>query len=111
MAILAAKAGFPPVTQTRIVFDPSLVPQTLANDLAPGHWEEVAVAILFDDGQAFAWGAESYSAGGRRVDWSLERGDYEVSVRVASSGIQKVFRFRLDNLAIDFSRFRLEPLP
>jgi hypothetical protein len=86
---------------------PEVVPQTLTNDLTPGKWEEVAVAVLFADGQAYAWGAESYSAGGRREDWKLERGEYEVAISVESSGISKTFEFRLDNFAADFSRFRL----
>jgi hypothetical protein len=67
----------------------------------------VAVAILFQDGEAFAWGAESYAEGGRRRDWKLERGEYDVAIRVESSGIRRTFRFKLDNLAADFSRFGL----
>ncbi len=105
----AVMAGTPEVHQNVIVrYEPSMVPQSLTNDLAPGRWEEVAVAILFDDGEAFAWGAESYAAGGRRTDWRLDRGEYNVAIRVESSGLRKTLRFKLDNLAADFSRFGLK---
>jgi hypothetical protein len=105
MAILAAEAGQVMPVQTQLVYDQSMVPQTLTNDLGPGRWEEVAVAILFDDGAAFVWGAESYAEGGRRAEWQLDRGEYDVALRVESSGIRKTFTFKLDNLAADFSRF------
>jgi len=107
VALVAAKSG--QSMPARVVYDPALVPQSLTIDLAPGRWEEVAVAILFADGQAFAWGAESYAEGGRRSDWKLDRGEYEVAIRIESSGIRKTFKFRLDNLAADFSRFGLKP--
>lgn len=97
-------------TTVKWTFEPSLVPQTLAQDLAPGHWEEVAVAILLQTGPAFGWGAESYAHGGQNPAWKLDRGEYEVTVRVDSSGISKERTFRLDNLAVDFGRFRLTPL-
>jgi hypothetical protein len=45
-------------TPVKWVFEPAFVPQTLVQDLAPRHWEEVAVAILFQDGPAFGWGAD-----------------------------------------------------
>jgi hypothetical protein len=68
-------------------FDPQMVPQTLTlNVPASARWEEVAVAILLADGEAYAWAAESYAyAGWRNPRWLLDRGVYDVTVRPAAS--------------------------
>jgi len=96
------------VTQLVGVYVPENVPQTKTLDLAPGRWEEVAVAILRDDGEAFAFGAESYAHNEwRNPAWKLDRGVYVVTVRVEASGLSASGQFRLDNLAADFNRFRL----
>jgi hypothetical protein len=89
---------------------PGDVPQTKTLDLAPGQWEEVAVAIQRQDGTASAFGAESYAAPDwRYLGWDLKQGVYDVTVRVESSGISASRRFKLDNLKPDFARFRLTP--
>jgi hypothetical protein len=89
-------------------YTPEAVPRTKVHDLAPGRWEEIAVAVLRDDGEAYAFGAESYGwPEWRRGEWKLERGEYEVTVRIESAGPTMTKRLRLDNLTTDFSRFRL----
>jgi hypothetical protein len=99
------------VGQVRFNFDLSMVPATLRQDLAPGRWEEIAVAILHQGGDAYGWGAMSYAfAGGNNPDWRLDRGVYEVTVRAQSSGISEAARFKLDNLSADFARFKLTPI-
>ncbi len=89
--------------------DPALVPQTLVLDLpASGRWEEVAVAVLKADGEAYAWGAESYLfSGWRNPVWRLQRGTYDVTVRLEASGATTASCFKLDNLTTDFARFEL----
>ncbi len=92
------------------VFDPALVQPSLRLDLAPGTWEEVAVAILRDDGEAFAFTAESYRFPyWGNPEWALERGQYDVTIRVESGGITATAEYTLDNLAADFAHFRLSP--
>jgi hypothetical protein len=90
-------------------FDLALVPDTRRMDVAPNeHGEEIAVAILRDDGKAYAWGAESYAyPGWENPEWSLPRGEYEVLVRVEAAGIGVTQRFKLDNTTSDFARFDL----
>ncbi len=110
IAVVAAKSGqqAPPIT--RVVYDLTLVPATLTLDLAPGKWEEVAVAILHDGGDAYAFGAESYGYGPPPFSnpaWKLDRAEYDVTVTVQSSGVSATRTFKLDNLAADFSRFKL----
>lgn len=95
-----------PIIELR--YKPDAVPRTKVHDLAPGRWEEVAVAVLRDDGEAYAFGAESYAyPEWRRPEWKLERGEYDVTVRIESAGPSATRQFRLDNLAPDFNRFRL----
>lgn len=92
-------------------YTPEALPRTNVHDLTPGRWEEVAVAVLRDDGEAYAFGAESYAfPEWRRPEWKLERGEYEVTLRIESAGPSATKRFRLDNLTADFNRFRLRNL-
>lgn len=97
--------------QTLIVqYDPTMVPDTQVVDLAPGHWEEVAVAILHARSDAYAFGAESYQHGNPPFSnpaWKLDRAEYQVTVTVQSSGVSATRTLKLDNLAADFSRFKL----
>lgn len=93
-------------------FDAQLVPQTLTFDLpAASRWEEIAIAVLHRDGEAHAFGAESYAFGPlwKNPDWKLERGVYDVAVRLEASGVSKTKHFKLDNLAADFARFKTAP--
>jgi hypothetical protein len=93
-------------------YDPTMVPATLRFDVPAGEGgQEVAVAVLRDDGTAHAWGAESYAfPAWKNPNWALERQVYEVTVKVRASGIATSRRFVLDNLAPDFARFsRLQP--
>jgi hypothetical protein len=84
-----------------------LIPASQVYDLpAGGRWEEVAVAVL-RDGEAHGWGAESYAYNWRHPDWKLERGAYDVEVRVEWQGRSKVERFRLEYLSGDLLSFRL----
>jgi hypothetical protein len=93
-------------------YDPTMVPGTLRFDVpATEAGQEVALAVLREDGTAHAWGAESYAyPAWKNPNWALERRRYEVTVKVRASGISTSARFILDNLASDFARFsRLEP--
>lgn len=84
-----------------------LLPDTYEYDLlAGGRWEEVAVAVLLDDG-AFAWGAESYFHNWRNPDWKLDRGEYDVAVTVEHSGGRDTESFTLRYLSDDHDEFRL----
>jgi hypothetical protein len=78
-------------------------------DVAPnGHGEEVAVAVLKVDGKAFAWGAESYAyPGWENPEWSLLRGEYEVTIRAEAAGVNATKRFKLNNTLGDFAKFDL----
>lgn len=110
MAVLAAKSGQQAPVATRVVFDPTLVPSTTVVDLAPGQWDEVAVAILHEGGDAYAFGAQSYAFGPppfSNPEWKLDRGEWEVTLTVRSSGVTATKTFKLDNLSADFSRFKL----
>ena len=105
--IVTGPSGQPTV---RWKFLPEQVPNSRTLDLAPGRWEEVAVAIQRQDGTASAFAAESYAhSDWRHQGWDLPRGVYDVTVRVASSGVSRARDFMLDNLAADFNRFRLTP--
>ena len=102
--------------QSRVImvaqYDPTMLPQTLRFDVpSTQDGQEIAIAVLRDDGTAHAWGAESYAfPGWKNPVWELDRQVYEVTVRAQASGISKSRRFRLDNLAPDFARFsRVEP--
>lgn len=91
--------------------DPTLVPASQVYDLpAGGRWEEVAVAVL-RDGQVHGWGAESYFYDWRNPDWRLDRGVYDVDVRVEWQGKSKTGRFRLEYLSDDLPSFRLTDPP
>ncbi len=106
-----ASASSSGAAQAQWVFDPSMIPQTLTLDLAPGRWEQLAVSVLRHGGDAYAWGAESYAYPSvASPAWKLERGAYEVTVRVESSGIVATRVFKLDSLGGDFARFRFTPL-
>jgi hypothetical protein len=88
-------------------YDQTMVPQTLRFDVpAADVGQEVAIAMLRQDGTAHAWGAESYAfPEWKNPVWQLQRQVYEVTVGVQASGISKSRRFLLDNLAPDFARF------
>lgn len=90
---------------------PDLIPESQVYDLvAGGRWEEVAVAVL-RDGEAYAWGAESYGfPNWRNPEWKLERGEYDVTVSAAASGKTWTRRFRLSYLSNRMNEFRLSPL-
>lgn len=114
----ATPDSFPPAHGTRPgpplqigILDPTLIPASQVYDLpSGGRWEEVAVAVL-RDGEAHGWGAESYRFNWRNPDWRLERGVYDVEVRVDWQGKSKARRFRLEYLSDDLPSFRLnEPL-
>lgn len=84
-----------------------LIPDSYVFDLpAGGRWEEVAVAVL-REGEAFAWGAESYLHGWRHPDWGLDRGEYEVTVIVEHPAGRAAEAFRLRYLSNSFVEFRL----
>jgi len=88
-------------------FLPELIPPSQVYDLpAGGRWEEVAVAVLMG-GEAYGWGAESYRFDWRHPDWRLDRGVYDVEVRVDWQGRSKARRFRLEYLSNDPQPFRL----
>jgi len=88
-------------------YDPTMVPQTLRFDVpAAKVGQEVAIAVLRNDGTAHAWGAESYAfPNWKNPAWELKRQVYEVTVSAQASGISTSRRFQLDNLAYDFRRF------
>jgi hypothetical protein len=73
--------------------------------------EEVAVAVLIQGDEAFAWGTESYAYNGwRKPEWELGHGTYRVEVRVEGSSVSRSAAFKLEYLNEDFARFRLIPL-
>jgi len=88
-------------------YDPSLDPRE--NDVrAADAGEEVAVAILTDEG-AFAWGTESYNYDGwAKPEWELKHGTYKVVVAVEGSSVSKRAEFKLEYLDEDFGKFRLQ---
>lgn len=90
-------------------YDPTLVPDTRRFDVPPsGIGQEVAVAIIRADNNAFIFGAESYAHPMfGNPQWQLGRQIYDVEVIAESSGIRAVGRFRLDNRAASYASFRL----
>lgn len=101
--------GAPPGPPIMIgILDPALIPQSHVYDLpAGGRWEEVAVAVL-RDGEAYGWGGESYRyPNWRNPNWHLQRGVYDVEVRVEWQGRSTARRFRLEYLSDDPGAFRL----
>ena len=98
---------------------PELVPQSLTYDLQPnGRWEEVAIAVL-RDGDAYAWGAESYNHNWANPEWKLQKGQYDVTVHLQHSAGEERKDFVLRYLSDDFNDFnvteegeaRADPLP
>ena len=89
-------------------FDPGAVSHTMTYDLPAGdRWEELAIAILHQEGDAYGFGANSYQfALWRNPTWQLPRGVYTVTIKLDASGVSKTERFKLDNLKTDFARFR-----
>ena len=77
-------------------------------DLPAGdRWEEIAIAILLQEGDAYGFGANSYQFPlWRNPTWQLPRGVYTVTIKLDASGVSKTERFKLDNLKTDFARFR-----
>jgi hypothetical protein len=100
--------GAPPGPPLQIgILDPTLIPASQVYDLpSGGRWEEVAVAVL-RDGEAHGWGADSYRFNWGNPDWRLERGVYDVEVRVDWLGKSKTRWFRLEYLSDDLPSFRL----
>jgi hypothetical protein len=88
-------------------FDPTILPQTVRFDVpSTQDGQEVAIAVLRQDGTAHAWGAESYAfPEWKNPAWELKGQIYEVTVSARASGISKSRRFHLDNLVPDFARF------
>lgn len=93
------------------MFDPSLVPPSYQLDVSPGDTsQEIAVAVLRSDGEAYGFTAESYQyPEWRNPAWKLEKGQYEVTVMAEASGSRAVRAFRLDHLAGSFADFYLSP--
>ena len=89
-------------------YDPEAVPSTLILDLpASNRWEEIAIAIIHQDGDAYGFGARSYAHQlWRNPAWKLDRGVYSVTVHIEASSVSKTETFKLDNLKADFARFR-----
>jgi hypothetical protein len=74
--------------------------------------EEVAVAILRSDGQAFAFGAEAYGySGWAHPEWELPRATYDVRVTAIASGTRVSRDFQLPVLSADFAQFTLRSIP
>jgi hypothetical protein len=95
------------------VYDPALSAASLRQDISAGEdGEEIAVAILKEDGSAYAWGAESYRfEGWANPAWKLEdQTEYEVTIRVEGSGVGLERRFRLPFLSDDFAEFTVTPV-
>lgn len=91
-------------------YDPSKVERSKWLDLPPSQaGQEVAVAILRDDGRAFAFSAYSYDAdrfGVKDLELSA-RGVYEVRVKVSSGGLSKRAVYLLNNQSASFELFQL----
>jgi hypothetical protein len=100
----------PAPTQIQFVesFDLGMAMSARRLNVSPGHdGEEVAVAVLKDDGKAYAWGAESYAyPGWAHPEWELQRGEYELTVRVTAAGVETERPFLLPFLSNDFARFK-----
>lgn len=97
--------------QVMSFYDPGIDPPRLT--VPPSHaGEEIAVAVLRDDGTAYAWGTESYAyAEWRKPEWQLVVGTtYAVTVRVEGSGVTETKRFTLAFLSSNFQEFDLEPV-
>ncbi len=88
-------------------FDLAAVSSTLTYDVPAGdRWEEIAIAILHHEGDAYGFGANSYQYPlWRNPTWQLDRGVYTVTVKLDASSVSKTRKFKLDNLKPDFSRF------
>ena len=115
----AISAGMPvsgvpagnPATQgaARVIYDPSLDSQD--QDVAVSvEGEEVAVAILRYDGEAYAFSNGSYAHElfGNPA-WLLPRGTYRIDVRVQGSNTGEYLRsFKLEFLSSNFADFKLQ---
>lgn len=104
----APGAVFPGGVETIPVFDVAKAMQSRLNSIAPGgDGSEVAVAVLRADGTAHAWGPESYEYDDwRKPEWELDRGDYELRVRVTAGGAEASKTLRVTFLSDDFAAFR-----
>jgi hypothetical protein len=93
-------------------FDPAAVPNTLTYDVPAGdRWEEIAIAILHQEGDAYGFGANSYQyPQWRNPLWQLDRRVYTVTVKLDASSVSKTQRFKLDYLKPDFARFKTSDL-
>lgn len=99
--------------QIHVAYDPAKATESTRLDLAPSDdGEEVAVAILKQNGAAFAWSPDSYAYPGfEHPQLVLQRGEYEVTVQAQAGGVSTSARFRLQYLSGDFARFRLQSEP
>ena len=76
---------------------------------ASSRWEEIAIAIVHQDGGAYGFGARSYEHPEWRNPTGVGSRRHTVTVRLEASGVRKTKRFKLDNLKVDFARFRTNP--
>ncbi|HVP75824.1 MAG TPA: hypothetical protein VMS63_07365 [Gaiellaceae bacterium] len=100
-----------PLIQLIPAFDPAMAQASRRMDVAAAdRGEQVAIAVLRHDGTAFAWGAESYAfPGWQNPDWQLDRGTYDVTVRVRGSGVEVAKAFELPFLSGNFAAFVMRP--
>jgi hypothetical protein len=91
-----------------VAYDPSLIKHEQDVPVSDDG-EEVAVAILLNDGNAFAFSEDSYAHPGfANPAWQLTRGDYRVVIRVSGSNFRECRQdFKLVYEDGDFSKFRL----
>lgn len=89
--------------------DPTLIPAAARIDVAPGtQGEEVAVAVLRNDGHAYGWSTTSYlHPEWRNPEWELDRGEYDVLVRAEAGGVMASTTLRLSFLTSSFGAFKL----
>jgi hypothetical protein len=90
-------------------FAPERTPERIWADLPAGDTGfEVAAAILHDDGTAYAFGVDSYAFDHRNPDWKLDRGSYDVDVRIEGGGVSAKRTLRLQFQSSKLNEFILE---
>jgi hypothetical protein len=90
------------------VYEPTL--DSLEQDIAVSSaGEQVAVAMLRDDGEAFGFSNEFYVGG--NLFWPLPKGTYRVVVKVRGSNVDEQQQgFRLEYLSNKFGDFQLREI-